>query len=85
MLVLLVAVIWFQARGSRSDSGASERVESAVEGEEEPIRLAVLPFESVGAPEREFFASGVADEITSLLTAVEGFSVTSNRATRRRD
>jgi TolB-like protein/Flp pilus assembly protein TadD len=38
-------------------------------------RVAVLPFENVGAPEDEYFADGIADEIRGKLTSVPGFQV----------
>ena len=40
-------------------------------------RIVVLPFENLGAPEDEYFADGVTEEITSRLSAVSGLSVIS--------
>jgi serine/threonine protein kinase/tetratricopeptide (TPR) repeat protein len=39
--------------------------------------LAVLPFENLGAPEQEYFASGITDEITTHLAKVSGLGVIS--------
>ncbi|MCH9031906.1 MAG: protein kinase [candidate division Zixibacteria bacterium] len=39
--------------------------------------LAVLPFENLGAPEDEYFADGITDEITSRLASVSGLGVIS--------
>ena len=39
--------------------------------------LAVLPFENLGRPEDEFFARGLAEEITSRLAKVQGLGVIS--------
>ena len=39
-------------------------------------RIAVLPFENQGAPEDEYFAEGVADEIRSKLAGIPGLEVT---------
>jgi len=39
--------------------------------------LAVLPFENLGAPEDEYFADGITDEITSRLAAVHSLGVIS--------
>jgi serine/threonine protein kinase/tetratricopeptide (TPR) repeat protein len=39
--------------------------------------LAVLPFENLGAPEQEYFASGITDEITTQLAKVSGLGVIS--------
>jgi TolB-like protein/Flp pilus assembly protein TadD len=42
---------------------------------EAPRRLAVLPFDNVGAATDQYFADGVADEIRSRLAAVPGIAV----------
>jgi non-specific serine/threonine protein kinase len=39
--------------------------------------LAVLPFENLGAPEDEYFADGITDEITSRLAQLSGLGVIS--------
>ena len=41
-----------------------------------PKLLAVLPFENLGAPEDEYFADGVTDEVRGKLTAFPGLQVT---------
>ncbi len=38
-------------------------------------RVAVLPFENLGAPEDDYFADGIADEIRGKLTALPGVEV----------
>jgi serine/threonine protein kinase/tetratricopeptide (TPR) repeat protein len=38
-------------------------------------RIAVLPFENLGAPEDDYFADGIADEIRAKLTSVSGLEV----------
>jgi eukaryotic-like serine/threonine-protein kinase len=38
-------------------------------------RLAVLPFENLGAPEDDYFADGIADEIRGKLTSLPGIQV----------
>ena len=38
-------------------------------------RLAVLPFENVGAPEDDYFADGIADEVRGKLTSLPGVEV----------
>jgi eukaryotic-like serine/threonine-protein kinase len=38
-------------------------------------RVAVLPFENVGAPEDDYFADGIADEIRGKLTSLTGVEV----------
>ena len=39
--------------------------------------LAVLPFENLGAPDQEYFAAGITDEITTHLAKVSGLGVIS--------
>jgi TolB-like protein/Flp pilus assembly protein TadD len=38
-------------------------------------RLAVLPFENLGAPEEDYFADGIADEVRGKLTSLPGVEV----------
>jgi eukaryotic-like serine/threonine-protein kinase len=38
-------------------------------------RLAVLPFENLGAPDDDYFADGIADEIRGKLTSLQGIQV----------
>src|SRR6185437_10719539 len=38
-------------------------------------RLAVLPFENLGAPEDDYFADGIADAVRGKLTSVPGVEV----------
>ncbi|UCC44105.1 MAG: hypothetical protein JSU65_13495, partial [Candidatus Zixiibacteriota bacterium] len=40
-----------------------------------PKRVAVLPFENLGDPEKEYFASGMTEEITTRLAKVSGLAV----------
>ncbi len=46
-------------------------------GEPDRKMLAVLPFENLGAPEDEYFADGITDEITSRLGVIKGLGVIS--------
>ncbi len=39
------------------------------------MRVAVLPFENLGAPEDDYFADGIADEVRGKLTMVPGLQV----------
>ena len=38
-------------------------------------RVTVIPFENLGAPDRAYFAAGIADEITARLAGVQGLSI----------
>jgi TolB-like protein/Tfp pilus assembly protein PilF/tRNA A-37 threonylcarbamoyl transferase component Bud32 len=42
---------------------------------ESPRLLAVLPFENLGAPEDEYFADGIADEVRTKLSTMPGMEV----------
>jgi TolB-like protein/regulator of sirC expression with transglutaminase-like and TPR domain len=46
-------------------------------------RVVVLPFENLGSPDDEYFASGITEEITSRLAAVSGLQVISRTSARR--
>ncbi|HVH55870.1 MAG TPA: protein kinase [Vicinamibacterales bacterium] len=45
-------------------------------GSKETKRLAVLPFENLGAREDDYFADGITDEVRGKLAALQGFQVT---------
>jgi serine/threonine-protein kinase len=51
-----------------------------IEAETELPRLVVLPFENLGAPEDEYFADGITDEITSRLAGLSGLQTIASAA-----
>ena len=61
VVVLLAATAWWV---TRSSPAADAR------------RLAVLPFENLGAPEDDYFADGITDEVRGKLSTVPGLQVT---------
>jgi serine/threonine protein kinase/tetratricopeptide (TPR) repeat protein len=63
VLLVVAALLW-----NRSKLGPS----SAKGGVK---RIAVLPFENLGAPEDDYFADGIADEIRGKLTSLPGIEV----------
>jgi TolB-like protein/lipopolysaccharide biosynthesis regulator YciM len=68
--VVVVAVGWIVlARGQRQalESGDQQK-------------LVVLPFENLGAPEDEYFADGLTDEITARLADLQGLEVKSRQS-----
>jgi serine/threonine-protein kinase len=52
----------------------------AAPGATEPPRLAVLPFENLGANEDEFFADGITEELTSRIADIGGLHVISRQS-----
>jgi len=60
-VVVIAGVTWFALRPA-APSGLQ--------------RLAVLPFENLGAPEDEYFADGITDEVRGKLATVPGLHVT---------
>ena len=76
-VVVLAAVGVFSLRRPHRGGGEAGGVK----------RVAVLPFENLGAPEDDYFADGVADEIRGKLTSLPGLQVIargSRPPTRRR-
>ena len=55
----------------RKHGGGGEEVEAGG-----TKRLAVLPFENLGAPQEEYFADGVTDEVRGKLASLPGLQVT---------
>jgi TolB-like protein/Flp pilus assembly protein TadD len=64
-LVVMVGAGLLWQRSHRSGDGATAG----------PIRLAVLPFDNRGAPEDEYFADGVTDEVRGKLSALPTLKV----------
>jgi TolB-like protein/tetratricopeptide (TPR) repeat protein len=63
-VVVLVAAglfVWKRPKGSTASAGIK--------------RVAVLPFENLGAPEDDYFADGMSDEVRTKLTSVPGLEV----------
>ena len=61
---------WLRRQGGESGAGATSEIR----------RLAVLPFDNLGAPEDEYFADGITDEIRGKLSAIPGLQVTASRS-----
>jgi len=64
-VAVLAAVSFFLLRRPHGASGETGGVK----------RVAVLPFENLGAPEDDYFADGIADEVRAKLTSVPGLQV----------
>ncbi|HKW01542.1 MAG TPA: protein kinase [Vicinamibacterales bacterium] len=69
ILAIVAGYGWYRAHGS-----ATAPVETARK------RIAVLPFQNLGAPEDEDFAAGVSEEIMSRLSAVSRLAVISRNS-----
>ncbi len=69
--IIAAAAVAFAVAGvllwKRTESGAS-----SIGGRH---RVAVLPFENLGAPEDDYFADGIADEVRGKLTSLPGIEV----------
>ncbi len=64
LVVLAVAGMWLVRRPDTTSAGIGSAK-----------RLAVLPFENVGAPQDEYFADGIADAVRGKLTSLPGVEV----------
>lgn len=69
-VVMVAALVMLRSDGAR---------ETAIR---RPV-LAVLPFDNLGAPEDEYFADGITEEITSRLGEISGLGVLSRRSALR--
>ena len=74
-VVVLAAVLLFIFNPFQSEITPDERTG--------PVKLAVLPFENLGAPEDEYFADGITDEITSRLAVIQGLAVISRTSSKK--
>jgi non-specific serine/threonine protein kinase len=68
VIILVIAGYWLVSQFD------SDQIEEPVS---ERKMLAVLPFENLGAPDDEYFADGITDEITSRLASVHALGVIS--------
>ena len=70
LLGLGVLFGWLRRHGDAPAAGAGGDVK----------RLAVLPFDNLGAADDEYFADGVTDEIRGKLASIPGLQVTASRS-----
>ncbi len=68
LMVVVAAIVLFATQPWTTNSTSDQP---------EKIRLVVLPFENLGAPEDEYFADGITDEITSLISEISDIGVIS--------
>lgn len=73
LLVALLTVLYLR-------SGPGRR---APPGSGAPVRLAVLPFENIGPVEDDWFAVGLAEEITTRLAKIDGLAIISRTSSKR--
>lgn len=74
VVALASGVAWLALRGGTKDPGSSPATG--------PKRIAVLPFENVGADEDGYFADGMTEEVRGRLGRLEGVSVIASSSTR---
>jgi serine/threonine-protein kinase len=75
LIVLVGAVLWM--------SRLRPTEQAAVQAPADRVRIAVLPFENLGAPGDEYFSDGVTEEINSRLASVPQLGVISRTSTRQ--
>jgi len=74
--VLVLIAIGYAARRGKSVTGLGEMNGMSVDGDIAPHSVAVLPFANVGKDTAtEYFADGMADELTTALARVPGLKV----------
>ncbi len=77
VVILAVALTrHFTSPGEEGAGPGSTGLATPEPGSERKM-LVVLPFDNLGAPEDEYFADGITDEITSRLAALQGLGVIS--------
>jgi serine/threonine-protein kinase len=76
VLIALVA-LWLRQSQTPTAPPVESTAETDVAVEAKLPMIVVLPFENLGAPEDEYFADGMTEEITSRLAAVSGLGVIS--------
>jgi TolB-like protein/Tfp pilus assembly protein PilF len=69
MIAVVLVVTFLPGRGPQESTGV--------------MRLAVLPFENLGASEDEYFADGITDEITAKLAGIPGLAVISRASAKK--
>jgi TolB-like protein/tRNA A-37 threonylcarbamoyl transferase component Bud32/Flp pilus assembly protein TadD len=82
-LVAAVAVVGGLAWWMRGDREPEASQVATAPEEVGRQMMVVLPFENLGAPEDEFFAAGMTEEITTRLAAVSGLGVISRNSAMR--
>ncbi|MFI5166976.1 MAG: protein kinase [Thermoanaerobaculales bacterium] len=70
--IAAVSLLVWRGRGPQGPATAAQ----AAPGRK-PVRIVVLPFDNLGAPEDAYFAAGMTEEITSRLANVQGLGVIS--------
>jgi eukaryotic-like serine/threonine-protein kinase len=73
-LIVLIAIATFTYMQSKKKTPASGTTQTVSEKRK---MLAVLPFENLGSPDDQYFATGMTDEITSRLSTIKDLGVIS--------
>ncbi len=91
--VVVITAVFFLQREERAPVGTGREAASAPATDTEPRppaargnrrqMMVVLPFENLGAPEDEYFAAGMTEEITSRLASVSSLGVISRNSAMR--
>lgn len=88
-VALIAATIGVMSQRGGNDAGGRESVMARVEAVANPTaegsRIVVLPFVNLGAPDDEYFASGVTEEIIGRLASVQDLEVISRSSSFQYD
>jgi serine/threonine protein kinase/tetratricopeptide (TPR) repeat protein len=82
--LLALGAWWFLGRTQENSDGSAAPVASTEKktpaSETGRTMMVVLPFENLGQPEDDFFAAGMAEEITSRLASISSLGVISRKS-----
>jgi eukaryotic-like serine/threonine-protein kinase len=74
-LVLVAGLLGMWLVRGREDAALPAAASAVAQQAASVKRVAVLPFDSLGAPEDQFFAEGMADEVRGKISAIPGIAV----------
>jgi len=77
VVVIALVVLWTRQSETPITPPLESSAGTAAAAEAQPPMIVVLPFENLGAPEDEYFADGMTEEIASRLAVVSGLRVIS--------
>ena len=79
----LLRPVDIELQDSQSRPGAGPAVAGPDPARMAPLRIVVLPFESLGPPTNAYFAAGITEEVSRRLTLISGLGVISRTSAAR--